>query len=125
MVGLGTLFAALMLWSAWRLWRGKLYDSRFTLWLLMLAIPFPFIANIAGWASAETGRQPWLVYGLVRTSAGYSNYVSSGSTWFTLLGYMGLYALLALAFVFLLQRIVAQGPEPFSKRVPAAVGITG
>jgi len=78
----------------------------------MLAFPFPYIANIAGWMTAELGRQPWLVYGLLRTSEGYSNLVSSGSTWFTLLGYLGIYALLGLSFVFLLQRLIAEGPAP-------------
>jgi len=82
------------------------------LWALMLAFPFPYIANIAGWMTAELGRQPWLVYGLLRTSEGYSSNVSSGSTWFTLLGYMGMYALLGLSFVFLLQRLIAEGPAP-------------
>jgi len=122
MVGLGTILAALMVLATWLLWRGKLYDSRLVLWLLMLAIPFPYIANIAGWVTAETARQPWIVYGLMRTSEGFSTHVSSGSTWFTLLGYMGTYALLSIAFLFLLQRIIAEGPGPAHERVPTAAG---
>jgi cytochrome d ubiquinol oxidase subunit I len=76
----------------------------------MLAFPFPFIANTAGWLAAELGRQPWLVYGALRTEHGYSTTVTSGSVWFTLLGFMGMYALLALSFVFLLQRLFEEGP---------------
>ena len=110
MAGLGTLFVALMVFSAALLWTGRLYQSRLALWLLMLAFPFPFIANTAGWLAAELGRQPWLVYGALRTEHGYSTTVTSGSVWFTLLGFMGMYALLALSFVFLLQRLFEEGP---------------
>jgi cytochrome d ubiquinol oxidase subunit I len=110
MAGLGTLFVALMCFSAVLLWKGRLYQSRLALWLLMLAFPFPFVANTAGWLAAELGRQPWLVYGALRTEHGYSTTVISGSVWFTLLGFMGMYALLALSFVFLLQRLFEEGP---------------
>jgi cytochrome d ubiquinol oxidase subunit I len=94
------------------LWRGRLFHSRAALWALMLAVPFPYIANTAGWLTAELGRQPWVVYGLLRTRDGYSNLVSAGSTWFTLLGYMGMYTVLGIAFLFLVQRLIVQGPSP-------------
>ena len=54
--------------------------------------PLPYIANTAGWMTAEIGRQPWLVYGLMRTADGYSTHVSAGNGLFTLLGFMGMYA---------------------------------
>ena len=76
MVGLGTIFIAILLLSAWLLFRGTLFTFRPMLWALMLALPFPFIANTAGWITAEVGRQPWLIYGLMRTSAGFSPLVS-------------------------------------------------
>ena len=63
MVGLGTIFIGIMTVAAFLLWRGKLYESRWMLWVLMLSIPFPFIANTAGWFTAELGRQPWIAYG--------------------------------------------------------------
>ena len=72
MVGLGTFFIAVMVLAAFLLWRGRLYRSRWMLWILMLSAPFPYIANTAGWMTAELGRQPWLVYGLMRTADGYS-----------------------------------------------------
>ncbi len=111
MVGLGTLFilmaaVGLLLW-----WRRKLLDSRWYLWLLMLSFPFPYIANTAGWMTAELGRQPWLVYGLLRTAEGASPEVSGGNALFTLLGFMGIYALLSLLFVFLVFREVMHGPD--------------
>ncbi|HWR35322.1 MAG TPA: cytochrome ubiquinol oxidase subunit I [Clostridia bacterium] len=111
MAGLGTVFIAVMLVAAFLLWRRRLFDSRWMLWVLMLCLPFPYIANTAGWMTSELGRQPWLVYGLLRTSVGYSQTVSAGNAWFTLLGYMGLYTVLAIFFVFLIGRVIAQGPE--------------
>jgi cytochrome d ubiquinol oxidase subunit I len=110
MAGLGTLFVALMVVSALALWRGVLFHTRWLLWALMLAFPFPYIANTAGWLTAEVGRQPWLVYGMVRTADGYSDNVSAANGLFTLLGFMGLYALLSLFLLFLLLRQVEHGP---------------
>jgi cytochrome d ubiquinol oxidase subunit I len=111
MVGLGTLFVAQMALGVFLLWRRRLEGSRWFLWTLMLAIPFPYIANEAGWTATEVGRQPWLVYGLLKTPAGTSPTVASGETIFTTLGFAGIYALLALLFVFLVGRVIAQGPE--------------
>jgi cytochrome d ubiquinol oxidase subunit I len=82
------------------------------LWLLMLAIPFPYVANTAGWMVAELGRQPWLVYGLMRTAEGTSQQISAGDVAFTTLGFSGLYALLSIVFLFLIGREIARGPEP-------------
>lgn len=120
MVGLGTIFVAVMLGCAYLLWRKKLFESRFALWALLLCVPFPYIANIAGWVTAETGRQPWLVYGLMRTKEGYSRVVSTGDTWFTLLGFMGLYGLLSILFLFLLQETIKEGPEPTAELATAS-----
>jgi cytochrome d ubiquinol oxidase subunit I len=112
MAGLGTIFIAVMAFAALMLWRGTLFEMRWLLWTLMLLLPFPYIANTAGWLTAEVGRQPWLVYGLMRTSQGFSQNVSAGNALFTLLGFMGLYTVLAIFFLFLVQREVDHGPEP-------------
>jgi cytochrome d ubiquinol oxidase subunit I len=111
MVGLGTIFIAVMILAAWLLWRGCLYRSRWMLWLLLLSAPLPFIANTAGWITAELGRQPWLIYGLMRTAAGISPRVSGGNVLFTLIGFTGIYALLSILFLFLIYREIEQGPE--------------
>ena len=111
MVGLGTMFIAVMAISAFLLWRGTLYTSRWFLWILMLAIPFPYIANEAGWAVAEVGRQPWIVYGLQRTADATSTNVSGGMTWFTLLGFTGMYSALGLLYLFVSARIIEAGPD--------------
>ncbi len=110
MVGLGTIFIAIMVLSAFLLWRGKLFDSRWMLWILMLSLPFPYIANTAGWLTAELGRQPWLVYGLMLTADGYSKTVSAGNGMFTLMGFMGMYMVLGILFLFLVRREIELGP---------------
>ena len=111
MVGLGTLMLALMGISLLLLRGGKLYSARPVLWMLMLALPFPYIATTAGWMTAEIGRQPWLVYGIMRTAQGSSPQVSAGNGLFTLLGFMGLYMVLGVVFLFLIMREVEHGPE--------------
>jgi cytochrome d ubiquinol oxidase subunit I len=115
MAGLGTWFVFLMFVSAFLLWRRRLYHSRWALWALLLSFPLPYIANTAGWMTAELGRQPWLIYGLLRTSEGYSSTVSASNGLFTLLGFMGLYALLGLLFTVLIYREISHGPEPKAK----------
>ncbi len=125
MAGLGTYFAFIMVVAAFLLWRGKLFQNRWVLWALLLSIPFPYIANTAGWMTAELGRQPWVVYGLIRTSAGYSKYVGPGNSLFTLLGFMGLYSVLSILFIVLVYRIIQKGPavgplEPASQMVAPA-----
>jgi cytochrome d ubiquinol oxidase subunit I len=112
MVGLGTIFIAVMVLAALLLLLGKLYESRRMLWALMLCVPLPFIANTAGWMTAELGRQPWLIYGLMRTAHGASPRVSAGNAWFTLIGFMGLYTVLGILWLFLFYREIDLGPEP-------------
>jgi cytochrome bd ubiquinol oxidase subunit I len=112
MAGLGTLFIGLMGLATLLLWRDRLLTTRPVLWTLMLAFPFPYIATTAGWMTAELGRQPWIVYGLLRTADAASPSVSSGTALFTLIGFTGLYFVLGLLFVFLVGREIAHGPEP-------------
>ena len=81
------------------------------LWGLMLAIPCPFIANTAGWFVAELGRQPWMVYGLFRTSEGVSPPISSGNVLFTIIGFAGMYLVMGLLYILLMVREITHGPE--------------
>jgi cytochrome bd ubiquinol oxidase subunit I len=110
MVGLGTIFIAITVIATFLLWRRRLFESRWMLWILMLATPFPFIANTAGWLTAELGRQPWLAYGLLRTEEGVSPLVSSGNVLFTLIGFAGMYLIMGLLYFVLMVREVAHGP---------------
>jgi len=112
MVGLGTILIAVMGLASLQLLRGRLESSRLMLWILALAFPFPYIANTAGWLSAELGRQPWLVHGLMRTAEGGSPTVHGGATLFTTLGFAGLYLVLGLLFLSLVMREVSHGPRP-------------
>jgi cytochrome bd-type quinol oxidase subunit 1 len=117
LTGLGTIFIAIMVVSAILLWRKGLFDARWALWILMLSFPFPYIANTAGWITAEVGRQPWLVYGLLRTADGYSKMVSAGNGMFTLLGFMGMYTVLSFLFLFLIYREIDHGPADRAVKV--------
>jgi cytochrome bd ubiquinol oxidase subunit I len=110
MVGLGTLFMLVMGISALLLWRDRLARTRPMLWILMLAFPFPYIATTAGWWTAELGRQPWVVHGLLRTADAGSALVNPGDVVFTTLGFAGLYLLLGFLFVIQVQKEIARGP---------------
>ena len=111
MITLGTLFIILMAYATFQNWRGRLSSTTWLLWVLMLAFPYPYIANTLGWMTAELGRQPWLIYGVFRTHDGYSKVVSSGDTIFTLIGFTGLYIVLGLLFLSLAGREIARGPD--------------
>ena len=111
MVGLGTLFLAItgLALVLWRL--GRLERSRWLLWVMMLAMPFPYIANEAGWMTSEIGRQPWIVYGVMHTAAATSINVAQTETIFTLAGFIGMYFLLGLLFMLLVLREIGIGPD--------------
>jgi cytochrome d ubiquinol oxidase subunit I len=111
MAGLGTYMIGLMGLAGLLLWRGKLYESRWILWPILLSFPFPYIATTAGWMCAEIGRQPWIVYGLIRTSAGSSPHIGAGTSLFTLLGFLGMYSILSILFVVLVYHIIHEGPQ--------------
>jgi cytochrome d ubiquinol oxidase subunit I len=110
MAGLGTIFIAIMALAAFMLWRARLQKMRWLLWVLMLAFPFPYIATAAGWMTTELGRQPWLIYGLMRTADGTSHLVHSGQTVFTSLGFAGLFLVLGFLFLYLIMREIVHGP---------------
>jgi cytochrome d ubiquinol oxidase subunit I len=120
MIMLGMMFIGIMALAILLMITSRLYTTRWFLWILMLAMPLPYIANEAGWTVAEVGRQPWVAFGLLRTSAAVSQNVSSGETIFTLLGFMGLYALMGLLYLFLFIRIIGKGPgEVHAPTAPA------
>jgi cytochrome d ubiquinol oxidase subunit I len=113
MAGLGTLFVPMMAVPALLLWRKRLWDSRWALWLLLLATPFPFIANTAGWLTTEVGRQPWVAYGLMRTTDGSSPLLTPGNVLFSLIGFAGMYTVVSILWLVVMFQEVARGPgEP-------------
>jgi cytochrome d ubiquinol oxidase subunit I len=110
MVGLGTIFVGLMGLAALLLvWGGRLYRWSLVLWALMLFMPFPYIANEAGWVTAEVGRQPWIIYGVMKTADAYSRNVISSETLFTLIGFAGMYLALGVLFLYLVLRKIGDG----------------
>jgi cytochrome bd ubiquinol oxidase subunit I len=125
MVGLGTIFLVIAAVAALLLRKGRLERSPRALWALMITFPFTFVANVAGWTVAETARQPWVAYGLMRTKAGASPAASvpAGTGIFTLLGFAGLYLLVGLLYVLLMARLVARGPT--AAGLPTSYGHAG
>jgi cytochrome d ubiquinol oxidase subunit I len=118
MVGLGTLLILVMAIAALALWRGRLYHSRKVLWTLMLAAPFPYIATTFGWLTTELGRQPWVVYGYLRTNVATSPRVAAGDVTFTTLGFAGLYLVIGVLFLYLVGREVLRGPKTSPRTQP-------
>ncbi|HEY1228953.1 MAG TPA: cytochrome ubiquinol oxidase subunit I [Ramlibacter sp.] len=116
MVGVGTLMLLLVLASLWEWRRGRLFESRWVLggWNLML--PAGFVAMLAGWYVVEIGRQPWVVYGALRTANALTPTLSVGAVWTSLLTFMTVYAIVFGAGIWYLARLVRHGP---AKHEPA------
>jgi cytochrome d ubiquinol oxidase subunit I len=122
MAGLGTLMIGLMGLALAALAFGRLSSWRPLLWALALAFPFPYIAVTAGWMTAELGRQPWAVHGLLRTAQASSPSVHSGTALFTLIGFMGIDLIIGVTFLWLVARTLAAGPDDSITRNEVAHG---
>jgi len=111
MVGIGMLLILLSLVGIYGWWRKSLFTSRGMLLIFVFAVFLPQIANQLGWFSAEVGRQPWIVYGLLKTSEALSASVGSGQVLASLVMFSLIYILLFILFIFLLDRKIKHGPE--------------
>lgn len=109
MVGLGTLFIALMAWAWFK--RKDIENQKTLLWALLLAIPLPYIALQAGWVVAEVGRQPWIVYGIMRTSDAVSPAIDAAQVWFSFGSIVAIYTLLGIAGYWLIVHFAKKGPK--------------
>jgi len=118
MAGLGTIMIAIMGLASVLQWHDTLMHTRKMLWVLMLTVPFPYIAVTTGWLTAELGRQPWLIYGLFRTADGVSPLVHPGTVLFTLIGFTGIYFVLGMLYLFLVGREIAHGPSTLAVGEP-------
>jgi len=119
MVGLGFLMLLLGVCGAWLRWRGRLFESRRFLRLVTLMGPTGLIALLAGWITTEVGRQPWVVYGVMRTAEGVSNEpVLELST--TLVAFVAVYCILFGTGIRYMLRLVAIGPEEGTGEQPAS-----
>ena len=111
MVGLGFTFLGLTALGALLLWRGKLYEARWLLKVYVVAVVGVFVANQAGWVAAEVGRQPWIVYGLLRTSDALSKAVKAEQVLASLILFTVIYLLLFAVWVYVLHTKISHGPD--------------
>jgi cytochrome bd ubiquinol oxidase subunit I len=110
MVMIGMTLIALTLFASFLWWRGKLFDKRWLLVVFVFATLLPQIANQLGWFAAEMGRQPWVVYGLLRTSDALSASVKANQVLFSLILFAAIYLLLFLLFVYMIDKKIKHGP---------------
>lgn len=110
MVGMGIVMLAIAAWSLWLRWRGRMYDHRWLLRACVAAIPAGFIATVSGWVTAEVGRQPFTVYGLLRTADSVSP-VTASAVVTSLVLFVAVYGVLFAAFLYYVSRVIAKGPD--------------
>jgi cytochrome d ubiquinol oxidase subunit I len=111
MVGLGLLLTGITLVASIMAWNGKLWKNRLMLSVLIGSVAIPHICNQAGWVTAEMGRQPWVVFGVLRTKDGLSKVVAESQIVASLVLFTLLYALLGVLFFYLLNKRIQTGPE--------------
>lgn len=111
MVAIGMFLIALTCFASWQWWRGRLFEQRWLLWVFVWAVIAPQVANQVGWYAAEMGRQPWVVYGLLRTSDALSKAVTANQVWFSLILFTVIYVLLFALFIYLLNKKIKHGPH--------------
>jgi cytochrome d ubiquinol oxidase subunit I len=111
MVAIGMLLIALSTWAAFQWYRGRLFDSKWLLLSFIWAGILPQIANQVGWFAAEMGRQPWVVYGLLRTSDAFSKSVHANQVLFSIILFGLVYLTLFVLFIYLLNKKIIHGPS--------------
>jgi cytochrome d ubiquinol oxidase subunit I len=115
MVGLGLIFIAISLLAAFQLYRGRLFESRMLLRAYTWLIPAPFIAVVTGWFVTEVGRQPWMIYGMMRLEEAVTPSLSGWMVLVTLIGYVTVYAVVFSTGVYYLKKVIQGGPDPIDQ----------
>jgi cytochrome d ubiquinol oxidase subunit I len=110
MVGMGLLMLAISWFGCWLRWRGRLEHSRVFLWGAFLSYPCGFIAVLTGWFTAEVGRQPWVVYGLLRTRDAVTPSLTVTDVLVSLIGYIAVYAVLMSFGMRYIYKLLRAGP---------------
>lgn len=110
MIMIGMLFVILAIAGGFSLINQKLRGKQWFLWIFLFSIPLPHVANEMGWIAAEVGRQPWVVYRILKTSQAASVVVPSGQILFTLLMFLIVYTLIFTGFLKLLLKMIKKGP---------------
>ncbi len=121
MVAIGFTLIGISLLGVFFWWRGTLFKQKWLLWIFVFSVLLPQIANQIGWITAEVGRQPWIVYGLLRTSEGLSKAVEAGQVWFSLVLFTLIYIGLFILFIYLLNEKIQHGPED-ADSIPSEIG---
>ncbi|MGH1436850.1 MAG: cytochrome ubiquinol oxidase subunit I [Lewinella sp.] len=111
MIAIGMALIGLTLYASWQWWRGKLFEHRWLLTIFAWAVLLPQVANQVGWFAAEMGRQPWVVYGHLRTSDALSKVVTANQVLFSLIMFSIVYLLLFSLFIYLLNKKIKHGPD--------------
>lgn len=110
MVAIGMILILLTVYSSYLLWRGKLFEKKWLLRIFVFSVMLPQVGNQVGWFAAEMGRQPWVVYGHLRTSEAFSQAVSANQILTSLILFFFVYALLLFLFLYMLNRKIKHGP---------------
>ena len=121
MVAIGFTIIGISLLGIFFWWRGTLFKQKWLMWIFVFSVVLPQIANQIGWITAEVGRQPWIVYGLLRTSEGLSKVVEAGQVWFSLILFTLVYIGLLILFIYLLNEKIQHGPEDVDS-IPSEIG---
>jgi cytochrome d ubiquinol oxidase subunit I len=120
MISLGGLFIAIgLLGVLFAVWKERIWRTRWVLWLFVISILLTELATLSGWWTAEFGRQPWIVWNLLLTADAVSPNLSGGQVFMSVLMFVGLYALLFILFLFLLNEKIQHGPESLHDEIPA------
>ncbi len=121
MVAIGFMLIAISVLGVFLWWKGTLFNHRWLLWIFVFSVLLPQIANQVGWITAEVGRQPWIVYGLMKTSEGLSKAVQAGQVWYSLIMFTLIYIGLFILFIYLLNNKIQHGPEE-ADLIPSEIG---
>ena len=110
MVAIGMMLIGMTLYASFLWWRGKLFENNWLMWIFSFSVILPQIANQVGWFTAEMGRQPWVVYGLLRTNKAFSQEVSANQIVFSLVLFTVVYSLLLVLFLYSVNKKIKHGP---------------
>jgi len=111
MVGVGFFLCSIMVLASYFRWRGVLFEKRWLMWAFVFAVAGPVVANQAGWVAAEVGRQPWLIYGVLRTSEGVSQSITAGEVLISLILFGVVYLFMFAIWAYVLIKKILEGPD--------------
>jgi cytochrome d ubiquinol oxidase subunit I len=128
MIGLGSAVFGLSFLALTLLWKGWLFRAdnpliRALLWIYVFAVAAPQICMQSGWFTAEMGRQPWIVYNMLKTSDGLSRAVHANQVLFSIILFALIYILLFVTFIYLLNRKIQHGPDEDQDHYTKAPGV--